>query len=278
MKKTFVSDIVEKVGEEVTLFGWVSIRRDHGKLIFFDLRDSSGEVQAVALPNHEEAHAVADTIRPEWVISVVAKVNQRPEKMVNTEQALGHLELEALAIEVLSKAHELPFDKDSELNIDTYLNFLPLTLRTKRAQEIFKLQETLVETFRSTLKNERFTEFQAPAITGGDAEGGANVFKLEYFNDKFAYLTTSPQLYKQIMVGVYERVFTTPKAFRAESHATTRHLNEYSTLDFEMGFIGDHRDVMAMQERVVREYVTAVKEKHADTMKHFSIEVPQIPE
>ncbi|PIT91394.1 aspartate--tRNA(Asn) ligase [Candidatus Kaiserbacteria bacterium CG10_big_fil_rev_8_21_14_0_10_49_17] len=278
MERIRIKDIGEHIGKEVTVAGWVSTRRDHGKLIFFDLRDRSGEVQAVALPNHTEAHTLADTIRPEWVITVTAKVNERPEKMIHPDAALGHLELEVMNITVLSEAAELPFDIDAELNIDTYLNYLPLTLRTQRGRDIFKVQETLIETFRTQLRARDFTEFQAPAIVGGDAEGGANVFRLDYFNDRSAYLATSPQLYKQILVGIYERVFATPKVFRAEPHATSRHLNEYSSLDFELGFIEDHRDVMAILTELIRAYRNALVERHSDVLERFNVSAPAIPD
>ena len=197
--------------------------------------------------------------------------------MRNDKEQNGGIELAVSGIEILSRAAEMPFELGTELNLDTYLDHLPLTLRTPRARDIFTLQATLVESFRAALRQEDFTEFASPELVGGDAEGGANVFKVEYFNDKTAYLATSPQFYKQIMVGVFERVFTTPKAFRAEKHSTTRHLNEYSTLDFEMGFIEDHRDVMATLERALRYIVVEVGKRHADMFARFGVEAPQMP-
>ena len=137
----------------------------------------------------------------------------------------------------------------------------------------------MLEAFRSSLKSQNFTEFQAPALVGGDAEGGAAAFEVGYHYDQKAFLATSPQFYKQIMVGVYERAFATPKVFRGEKHSTPRHLNEYSSMDFEMGFIDDHRDVMVVLENAVRAIFLAASEGHADTLKKFNPDgLPLLPE
>ena len=266
MTRTLISDLHTHVGKETTVSGWIDVRRDHGKLIFFDLRDRSGTIQVVAIPQNGVIET-ASMLRGQWVVSIRGKVNQRPEKMVNKDSATGDIELEALEITILSKAAELPFEIGTDLNIDTYLDNLPLTLRTQRARDIFAVQHSLIDTFRSTLNTLGFTEFQAPKLVGDDAEGGAGVFKVEYFKDKNAYLATSPQLYKQIMVGVFERVYATGAQFRAEKHSTTRHLNEIAMLDFEMGFIKDHTDVMAVMERLMQDFVKTIGEKHQEILK-----------
>lgn len=278
MSRTLTQDLHASVGQEVVVSGWVDIRRDQGKMVFFDLRDRTGKVQSVVLPNHTEALEIAKEIRPEWVLSITAKVNTRPEKNINAKEKNGDIELEVLSITPLSRAKELPFEKDTELNLDTYLDHLPLTLRTDKAKTIFAVQATLVETYREALRAEGFTEFQSPSLVGGDAEGGAEVFKVDYFNNRTAYLASSPQFYKQIMVGVTERAFTINRAFRAEKHSTTRHLNEYCSLDFEMGFIEDHTSVMAVLERVLKTLVKEVKEEHEEAFKNLNAELPQIPE
>ena len=230
--------------------GWVSVRRDQGKMVFFDFRDRSGAVQGVVLPK-SEALETAKNVRAEYVVSVEGKVNARPEKNVNAGVQNGDIELEVQKMEILSVA-EIPFELGSEVNLDTYLDHLPFTLRSEKSKQIFKVQEAIIQGFRDGMKAQDFTEFQAPALVGGDAEGGASAFEVNYYYDKKAYLATSPQLYKQIMVGVFERAFTTPKIFRGEKHSTTRHLSEYSSLDFEMGFIKDHTEVMAALERTMR--------------------------
>lgn len=258
--------------------GWVDVRRDQGKMVFFDLRDRSGRVQSVCLPNHADALAEAQKIRPEWVLSVTGMVNQRPPKNVKEGEPNGGIELEVTGIEVLSKAEDLPFEKDAEVNLDTLLDYRPYTLRSQRNRDIFTMQGAILDAYRQSLLKQGFTEFTAPALVGGDAEGGAAVFKVKYFNDKTAFLATSPQLYKEIMVGPFERVFTIAKIFRAEKSATTRHLSEITQMDFEMGFIEDERDVMAMLEQVVRDTVEAITAAHPEIFARFEVPLPVLGE
>ena len=275
--RTLIGELGKHVGETVSIAGWIDVRRDHGKIVFLDIRDRSGKVQVICGANHPEALQSAEGLRPESVVSIEGQVNKRPEKMI-VDGPNGDIELEALSIRALSPAHELPFEKDTELNIDTHLNYLPLTLRTKRGRDIFGIQAILIEAFRETLREEGFTEFQAPALVGGDAEGGAAAFAVEYYYDQKAYLATSPQLYKQILVGAFERVFATPKVFRGEKHATTRHLSEYSSMDFEMGFIKDHTDVMRVLESFLRRAIEAVGKRYPEAYKDFTVEAPLIPD
>jgi len=254
--RTLIGDLAGKKGEAVLIQGSVSVRRDQGKMVFFDFRDRSGSVQGVVLPK-SEAIETAKEVRNEYVVAVEGKVNARPEKNIKSDTQNGDIELEVTKIKIISKA-EIPFELGSEVNLDTYLDHMPFTLRCEKAKQIFKVQEAIIQGFRDGMKAQDFTEFQAPALVGGDAEGGASAFKVDYYYDQKAYLATSPQLYKQIMVGVFERVFTTPKIFRGEKHSTTRHLSEYSSLDFEMGFIKDHTDVMAALERTMHLIVDKV--------------------
>lgn len=275
--RTKIGELKEKVGQEVTLAGWVDVRRDHGKLIFIDLRDVSGKVQMVVLPNHEEAQKVAQEIRPEWVIKVKGLVNKRPEKMIKAEQLNGDLEMEVLDIEVLSQAKEMPFDPDTELNFDTYLDHLPLTLRGDRPKAIFKVQANVIRAFREFFTKEEFTEIQAPKLIGDDAEGGANSFDIEYFGHT-AHLAQSPQFYKQIMVGIFEKVFTTGNVYRAEKHSTSRHLNEYTSIDAEMGFITDHTDVMKTENRLLKYIMDELKKCCQKEFDFMGAEIPTMPE
>lgn len=276
-ERTLIGELGKHVGKTVSISGWVDVRRDHGKLVFLDIRDRSGKVQCVCLPNHPEAVATAQTLRPEWVVSVEGVVNERPEKM-RAEGANGNIELEATAITIFSQAQELPFPKDEEVNLDTLFDYRPLTLRSERSRDIFTLQASIVEAYRQSLRRQDFTEFQSPALVGGDAEGGAAAFKVEYYYDKMAFLATSPQFYKQIMVGPFERAFTIAKIFRAEKSATTRHLSELTQMDFEMGFIQDHTDVMRVLEQTVRDTVEAVGKKHGDIFARLNTSVPKLGE
>ncbi len=277
MERILIGELAGHVSETVSISGWVDVRRDHGKLVFLDIRDRSGKVQAVCLPNHAEAVTTAQTLRPEWVVQVGGIVNERPEKM-RVEGLNGGVELEVTTITVLSQAQELPFEKDTEVNLDTLFDYRPFTLRSNRSRDMFTLQATIVDAYRQSLQRQGFTEFQAPALVGGDAEGGAAVFKVDYYNDKTAYLATSPQFYKQIMVGVFERAFTVAKIFRAEKSATTRHMSEATCLDFEMGFIENEREPMQVLENAIRDTVQAVGEKHSDMFARFGSSLPLIPD
>jgi len=272
-----ISELGQHIGEEVSIAGSVDVRRDHGKLIFIDLRDVSGKVQMVVLPNYEEAQETAQKLRPEWIIRVTGAVNKRPDKMIKEGQENGNIEIEVKGIEILGEAKELPFDKDAELNLDTYLDYLPLTLRGERPRAIFRVQAQIIKAFRAFYNQEGFTEIQAPKLIGDDAEGGANSFDIEYFGHT-AHLAQSPQLYKQIMVGVFERVFATGNVYRAEKHSTTRHINEYTSLDIEMGFITDHTDVMNMENKMMQ-YITEELKKNCQ--KEFALldsDIPEVPE
>jgi len=277
MERTLITNLGEHIGTEVTIGAVVDVMRDQGKMAFFDFRDRSGKVQGVVF-GKPEVLEVAKTLSPESAVSVTGIVNERPEKMVNAEVQNGNIEIEITGIEILSKAEALPFDLDGELSLTTLLDYRPLTLRIERERAIFKVQHTILKAYRDFLTNEGFTEFQAPKLVGGDAEGGAEVFKVEYFNNKDAYLATSPQLYKQIMVGVFERVFAVGATFRAEKSATTRHLSEISMLDLEMGFIKDHTDVIALVTKLMRYISETVAKECAEELKLAGVDAPLAPE
>ncbi len=277
MQRTLIDDLGQHVGEMVSISGWVDVRRDHGKLIFLVVRDRSGNVQAVVNAKNEDAFQTASELRSEWVVRLEGDVKERPESMRKDEQN-GSIELAISSIEILGKSQELPFDADAELNLDTLLDYRPLTLRRKRERAIFKIQAAIVRAYREFLNGEGFTEFQAPKFVGDDAEGGGNIFKVEYFKDRNAYLATSPQLYKQIMVGVFERVFAAGNVFRAEKHATTRHLNEYTSLDMEMGFIDDHTTIMAMEESFMRFLMQRLSETCAAEITLLGATLPVVPD
>lgn len=273
--RILIGELASYVGETVTIAGWIDVRRDQGKMVFFDFRDRSGFVQGVVLPGSEALELAKET-RNEFVVSVTGIVNKRPDKNIQEGKQNGDIELEVLGIEILSKAEELPFDKDTDLNIDTRLDYRPYTLRSQRDRDIFTVQATIIDAYRDSLKRQGLLEFVAPALVGGDAEGGSAVFKVGYYYDQTAYLATSPQLYKQIMVGAFERVFTIVKVFRAEKSATTRHLSESTQMDFEMGFIKDESDVMAVLEETIRDTVTEVAQKHEKEFARLGAEVPKL--
>ncbi len=274
--RTLIADLGSHVGEPVSIAGWVDVRRDQGKLVFFDFRDRSGKVQGVVLPGSAAMDA-AKECRSEYVVSVEGKVNKRPEKNVQAGKQNGDIELEITSLAILAAAETLPFDTDADINLDTMLDYRPLTVRRDRERAVFKVQHEIVSGFREYLDENGFTEFQAPKLVGDDAEGGAGVFKVEYFKDRTAYLATSPQLYKQMMVGAFERVYATGAQFRAEKHATTRHLNEISMLDFEMGFIKDHTDVMRMVEGALQHITKRLGERAGAAFAACGAELPLAP-
>lgn len=275
--RVLIGELGSHVGETVTIGAWADVRRDQGKMVFFDFRDRTGKVQGVVLPGSPAMDA-AKEVRQEYVVKVEGIVNKRPEKNIQAGKLHGDIELEVKGIEVLAAAETLPFELDADLNLDTRFDYRPLMLHSERDRDIFAVQASVIGGFRSSLSRQGFTEFVAPALVGGDAEGGSAVFKVHYFNDQTAYLATSPQLYKQMMVGGFERVFTTAKIFRAEKSATTRHLSELTQMDFEMGFIEDETEVMQVLETTVRDIVKEVGEKHADVFARMNVPVPALGE
>ena len=275
--RILIKDLQQHIDSEVIIKSWVHVARDQGKMAFFDFRDMSGKVQGVVF-GKPDVLEIAKTLRPEFVVEIAGKVNRRPEKMVNADMQNGDIELEITGITVLSEAHDLPFDNAADIGLQTLLDNRPYTLRRDRERAIFTVQHHILQAFRNFLVSQDFTEFRAPAIVGGDAEGGTEVFKFDYFYDKTAFLATSPQLYKQMMVGVYERVFTVTNVFRAEKHSTTRHLNEYTSLDLEMGFIEGPEDVMKLESRLLK-YVTEHLQEHcAKEFETLGAEFPMIPD
>ncbi len=275
MERTLIKSLHEHVGEEVLIKGWVDVARNQGKVAFFDFRDRSGKVQGVVF-GKPELLTVAQELKQEWVVAVTGKVNKRPENMVNAKVANGDIELEITALEVLGKAEALPFDMSAEgfnLDLTTELDHRALTLRHPRLQAIFKVQAVIIDSFREYLKSQEFLEFQAPCITPATAEGGAEVFQVNYF-DKKAYLTQSPQLYKQIVMTAFERVFSVNKVFRAEPSATTRHITEIVSLDAEMAFIDSWTDVRDVSEETVRFILKTLAEKCSEELKFLGATLP----
>ena len=278
-QRVLASDAKGHIGKNIHIAGWVRIRRDHGKLIFLDIRDRSGIIQVVVNPQvSENAHKSAQELKPEYVVEIEGKVNERPAGAANKDLASGNVELEATSIKIIAKADTLPFDMGSEdlsLELPTLLDHRALTLRHPKIQAIFKVQAVIIDSFREYLKDNDFMEFQAPSIAPAVAEGGSEVFEIGYFDHK-AYLSQSPQLYKQIVMSAFERVFSVNKIFRAEPSVTTRHLAEVVSLDAEMGFIDSWEDVRDMAENVVRFILKEVEKKCSRELKQFSATLPQI--
>jgi len=276
MERILIEKLSDYIGKEVSIGASVDVARNQGKMAFFDFRDRTGKVQGVVF-GKPEVLETANELSAETVVCVQGVVNERPEKMRKGGVMNGDIELEITDIKILSKAEALPFDLADDFNIETLLDYRPITMRRPHDRAIFNVQHTILQSYRNFLSENGFIEFQAPKLVGGDAEGGAEVFNLDYFKNQEASLATSPQLYKQIMVGVFERVFAVGATFRAEKSATSRHLTEYISLDAEFGFITDHLDVMRMQTDLMRYIVNDVSQKCVAELKTLGVESPLIP-
>jgi len=272
MERTLVSQTIEKIGSEVLLKGWVNTRRDHGKIVFIDLRDRTGLVQIVLNPE------LAEGLHSEDVISVTGLIKARPEKLVNPKLSTGTVEIEAQKVELISKSAELPFDMGQEtlqLELPTLLDNRALSFRHSKIQAIFKVQEVIINAFRQALKDKDFLEFQSPSIIPSIPEGGAEVFEVKYFEHK-AYLAQSPQLYKSLLVSAFERVFSVNQVFRAEPSVTTSHIAEFTSLDAEMGFIDSWKEVKDMAEYTIKFILNEIQTKCSQELALFRAVIPEV--
>ncbi len=276
MKRTLIIETPKLVGEKVKLSGWVQVRRDHGKLIFIDLRDRTGIVQIVVIPDKEEAYRVAKEIRNEFVISVEGTVKERPGSQAKEDNPTGRVEIEVANIEIISRVEEeLPFDiskKELDVTLPVLLDNRNLSLRNKKVNDIFKVYSQLLKSYGEVMREYAFLEIKTPKILSSATEGGANFFKIKYFK-KEAYLAQSPQFYKQAGVGAFERVFEVGSVFRAEPHFTSRHVNEYIGFDAEMGFIEGFEDVMDQLEIVMKRLIRDVAKNCPSEIAEYEGEV-----
>lgn len=262
MERSLASETIKKVGKKIRLAGWVYTRRDHGKLVFIDLRDRSGLVQVVG----EEK---LGDLKASDAIEVEGKVRKRPKALINPKMETGEIEIEAERVEVLARSAELPLDigpGELKVKLPTLLDHRPLSLRHCTQEVIFKVQAAIVQAFREAMIARGFTEIFCPTITATATEGGAELFHIDYY-DYDAYIAQSPQLYKQIMVGVFERVFTIAHAYRAEPSITTRHLAEYVGLDAEMGFIDSWQEIIDTADEVIKYIINKVFERCEEDIK-----------
>lgn len=256
------------VGQRVRLEGWVSAIRKFGAVNFLVLRDRSGVAQVILEPDQI---VKLDGLQVETVVSVEGTVEAE-------ERASNGVEIRDADLEVISPVNEvLPFEINKKIlkpSLDVYLNNAPVGLRHSRKQATFRLYADLLAGFRDYLVPRGFIEIHTPKITGAATEGGANVFKLDYFG-RPAFLAQSPQLYKQIMVGVFERVFEIGPAFRAEEHSTVRHLNEYNSLDLEMGFIESYTEVLEVLIGVLQHMIDTASIRHPADLALLGVDPPR---
>jgi nondiscriminating aspartyl-tRNA synthetase len=270
MTRTLIRDIPANINQTVTIQGWLHKKRLLGGLNFLTVRDRSGLAQSL-VDNKEEL----EKLRGMQIGTVVAFTGT----VVADERAPGGAELHDVSIEVLSPVtDEPPIEIDKPIshkseNLDTLFEHRVLNLRNMQEQKIFKIRGSLTRALRNYLDENEFVEIDTPKLLAGATEGGAEVFKLDYFGQT-ATLAQSPQFYKQIMVGVFERVYEIGHSYRAEPSATTRHLTELTMLDIEMGFVESHQDVMDMVAGMTKHALKTVYESHADDLK--SLNAPEL--
>ncbi|MBX3083503.1 MAG: aspartate--tRNA(Asn) ligase [Anaerolineae bacterium] len=271
LARILTSEIGKYIGQQVRLLGWMHRLRAMGGVNFMVLRDRAGLAQAVLT---KEEVSPLEGLLPETVIEVVGTV-------VSSEQAPGGVELNHCQITVISPVHEpTPFELNKrkvKASLPVFLDHAVVGQRAVERRAIMRLSSGTMAGFREVLRNKDFTEIQTPKLVGSATESGANVFPVEYFG-RTAYLAQSPQFYKQIMVGVFERVFEVGPVFRAEPHSTTRHINQYVSLDVEFGFIKDHFDVMTLLTEVLRGILNHLQAHYQTELALLEVEMPAIPE
>lgn len=259
-------------GQTVKVNGAVHAIRDMGNIAFVILRKRDGLVQCIF--EEEKTKFSLKDLREAYTIEVIGTLSKACK-------APNGIEIRLTEIKVLSEpanALPLPISKwKLKTSLDAKLNYRPISLRNVRERAKFKLQEGIVRGFRDFLYQEGFTEIHTPKIGAKSAEGGANLFKLDYFH-RPAILQQSPQFYKQMMVGVYDRVFETAPVFRAEKHNTRRHLNEYTSLDFEMGYIDGFEDVMAMETGFLQYAMKLLETDYAKELQILGVTLPKTDE
>ena len=262
------------IGTEVRVRGAVHTIRDMGELSFVVLRKRDGLLQCI-FEEGTTNYAVKD-LREEMAVEISGVLEE-------DARAPHGIEIRAREVKVFGRPYEappLPIGKwKLNTSLEAKLNYRSTALRNVRERAKFRIQEGIVRGFRDFLYSQHFTEIHTPKIGSKGAEGGSNVFKLDYFH-RPAVLAQSPQFYKQMMVGVFERVFETAPVFRAEKHNTKRHLNEYTSLDFEMGYISGFEDIMKMETGFLQYTMKLLSEEYAEELRILGVTLPkteQIP-
>lgn len=262
--RILTGEIINKEGESVELAGWVDSRRDHGKIIFIDLRDRSGTVQIVFTPADKNLYESAERLRPEWVIKIIGKISRRPRGMENPEIKTGNFEIQAESLEILNQSETPPISVNSdgyEIGEEPRLKYRYLDLRRSRLQKNLRFRAEIIKFIRDFLVEKDFVEIETPILGKSTPEGARDYLvpsRLE--TGKFYALPQSPQQYKQLlMVAGFERYFQIAKCFRDEDTRGDRQ-PEFTQLDLEMSFI-EREDVMAINEELL---IALIKERTPD--------------
>jgi aspartyl-tRNA synthetase len=272
MEKVYVKDTLQCVGKKITVSGWVHVRRDMGKLIFIDLRDSTGILQVVFPPKAVEELEQANDLRPEFCISVTGTVNERPEKMRNPNMETGTVELSADGLEILNEAKTPPFEVNKDtmsISEELRMKHRYLDLRSERMHANLVLRDKVIGFFREWLRKEGFIEVETPILTKGTPEGAREfIVPSRIHPGNFYVLPQSPQQFKQLlMVSGVERYFQIARCFRDEDQRGDRQ-PEFTQLDLEMSFV-TQEDVLELNERMMIELVKAVAPEKRITTTPF---------
>jgi nondiscriminating aspartyl-tRNA synthetase len=271
MKRIRTTELGAHAGERVRLQGWLHQFRELGKVNFLIVRDGWGTAQAVV--DDEQVLERLRGVQVESIVEVTGVATAVP-------QAPGGVELHETVVRVLVPVEEPPpveiNKREMKASLDTFLEHAVVGLRHPKRRAVLRLEAALVAGFRTALNARGFTEIQSPKILGSFSEGGADVFRVQYF-EREAYLAQSPQLYKQMAVGIFERVYEVGPVFRAEPHATARHLAEYVSLDVEFGFVEDHRTVMALLREVLAEMLGEAEGRCAAELTLLGASLPPVP-
>jgi nondiscriminating aspartyl-tRNA synthetase len=270
MQRILSTELARHTGETVTVAGWVHRRRLLKSVAFLIVRDAAGLTQVVV--TEPEVRALVEGLGEESVVELTGTVTANPA-------APAGVELTAPVLRILNAvAVPLPFDLHRPAlgaTLPTQLDHAALSLRHPSRAGALRIAAAATAGFRAALEQRRFVEIHTPKIVASATESGANVFALDYFG-RPAYLAQSPQFYKQLMVGVFERVYEVGPVFRAEPHDTARHLAQYTSLDAELGFIADHRDVMAVLTEVVAGMTGTVAERTGIAVPEVPAEIPAL--
>jgi nondiscriminating aspartyl-tRNA synthetase len=273
MTRTLSRELISKIGQEVTISGWLHKKRLLGGLNFITVRDRSGLTQTL-IEDKEEL----EKLRGLQIGTVLSLTGQ----VVADERAPGGAELHEVKVQVdVPVTDEPPIEVDKPIShksehLENLFDNRVLNIRNVQEQKIFKIRADLTYYIREFLRSKEFVEMDSPKLLAGATEGGSEVFKLDYFGQT-ATLAQSPQFYKQIMVGAFERVFEIGHSYRAEPSATTRHLTELTMLDIEMGFVSGHDEVLDMVGDMTQYVLKRAYEEHADDLKSFNAPELKLP-
>ncbi len=271
MKRIFANEAESYIGKEIFISGWIKSRRDHGKLLFIDIKDVTGIIQVVILPGTIQEDEKKD-LKIETAISIIGEVQKRPEKLINNEIVSGKIELKATQIKYLGKTNDLPF----ELNQDTIsvnetkrLKYRYLDLRSERMQNNLKNRHKINQFIRNYLTNEGFIEIETPLLTKSTPEGARDyIVPSRVFKNKFYALPQSPQQYKQLlMVSSFEKYFQIVRCFRDEDQRADRQ-PEFSQLDIELSFVNEN-DILELVEKMIINLVIKLLPNKKITLKPF---------